>query len=79
MCPSIMIYVSAITCLFVLLHQVRRKSSSNHSLPPGPKGLPVLGSLLDLDGRQPWISFTQWASTHGMSPSIFRDNRLTPS
>ncbi|OJA21654.1 hypothetical protein AZE42_09325 [Rhizopogon vesiculosus] len=65
MSPSLMVYVPAILCLFLLIHQVRRKHTSNLSLPPGPKGLPVLGNLLDLDGRQPWITFTQWASTHG--------------
>jgi cytochrome P450 len=25
----------------------------------------VLGNLLDLNGTQPWVSFTQWASIHG--------------
>lgn len=55
----------AIICLFLAVHRVRRKNSSNLSFPPGPKGLPVLGNLLDLNGSQPWISFTQWASTRG--------------
>ncbi|KAG2117754.1 cytochrome P450 [Suillus clintonianus] len=60
-----MIYIPAIICLFLAIYRVRRKGSSNLSLPPGPKGLPVLGNLLDLNGSQPWVSFTQWASTRG--------------
>ncbi|KAG2359073.1 cytochrome P450 [Suillus spraguei] len=65
MSSSLMIFSSAIICVFLAVHQVRRRRSSNLSLPPGPKGLPVLGNLLDLDGSQPWVSFTQWATTHG--------------
>ncbi|KAG1726695.1 cytochrome P450 [Suillus paluster] len=65
MSPSLILYLSAIICLFLVVHQVRRKSPYNISLPPGPKGFPVLGNLLDLDGSQPWVSFTQWASTRG--------------
>lgn len=63
--PSLMVYLPAIACLLLLIYQLRRKSPSNLSLPPGPKGLPVLGNFLDIDSRQPWTSFTQWASTHG--------------
>lgn len=65
MSPSLMIFFSATICIFLAVHRVRRKSSSNLSFPPGPKGLPVLGNLLDINGSQPWVSFTQWASTRG--------------
>ncbi|KAG1795307.1 cytochrome P450 [Suillus plorans] len=67
MSPSLMTFqvFFTIICLFLAVYRVRQKSSSNLSFPPGPKGLPVLGNLLDLDGSQPWISFTQWASTRG--------------
>ncbi|KAJ8585906.1 cytochrome P450 [Rhizopogon salebrosus TDB-379] len=65
MSPSLVVYLPAIACLFLLIYQLRRKSLSNFSFPPGPKGLPVLGNLFDLDGRKPWVSFSQWASIHG--------------
>ncbi|KAG1727741.1 cytochrome P450 [Suillus lakei] len=65
MSPSLMIFFLAIICFFLAVHRARRKSPSNLSFPPGPKGLPVLGNLLDLNGSQPWVSFTQWASTRG--------------
>ncbi|KAG1852702.1 cytochrome P450 [Suillus subluteus] len=65
MFPSPIIFSSAIICLFLVVHRVRRKSSSDISFPPGPKGLPMLGNLLDLKDSQLWVSFSQWASTHG--------------
>ncbi|KAG2107437.1 cytochrome P450 [Suillus discolor] len=67
MSPSLLTFqvFFAVICLFLAVYRVRRKSSSNLSFPPGPKGLPVLGNLLDLNGSEPWISFTQWASTRG--------------
>lgn len=30
-------------------------------LPPGPKGLPLIGNALDLPKSQPWITFTEWS------------------
>ncbi|KAG1872155.1 cytochrome P450 [Suillus subluteus] len=65
MFPSPIIFFSTIICLSLAVHRVRRRSLPNLSFPPGPKGLPVLGNLLDLNGSQPWVSFTQWALTHG--------------
>ncbi|KAG0700269.1 cytochrome P450 [Suillus ampliporus] len=62
---SLIVYLPAIICFFLVVHQVRRKSPSNLSFPPGPKGLPLLGNLLDFKGSQPWVNFTQWASTRG--------------
>lgn len=37
------------------------------SMPPGPKGWPIIGNLLDLStGQKPWLLYTQWADIYGM-------------
>ncbi|KAJ7940382.1 cytochrome P450 [Mycena leptocephala] len=60
-----MLSVQVIAALVGLLSiplwlSMRRKKS----LPPGPHGLPLLGSILSL-GREPWITFTEWQHQYG--------------
>lgn len=33
--------------------------------PPGPKGLPLIGSLLDINQERPWITYGKWAREYG--------------
>lgn len=37
-------------------------------LPPGPKGLPIVGSLFDINNERPWITYGQWSREYGMFP-----------
>ncbi|KAK0223367.1 cytochrome P450 [Armillaria fumosa] len=34
-------------------------------LPPGPKGLPLLGNLWDVPAEYPWLTYAQWTATYG--------------
>jgi len=44
------------------------KSYTKGKLPPGPKGIPFLGSLFQLS-RAPWEEFEVWKKQYGMSIS----------
>jgi hypothetical protein len=48
--------------LFWLLYNY---SKPKRRFPPGPKGLPIIGSLLDINNERPWITYGQWASQYG--------------
>jgi hypothetical protein len=48
----------------VVLCAVRYLESPYRKLPPGPRGYPIIGNLLDLRGEQ-CHKFTEWRKTYG--------------
>ncbi|XP_057462489.1 cytochrome P450 76T24-like [Actinidia eriantha] len=48
----------------LFIHLLLRATSHKRKLPPGPKGLPVIGSLLTI-GNRPHESLTKLAKVHG--------------
>ncbi|THU85080.1 cytochrome P450 [Dendrothele bispora CBS 962.96] len=37
----------------------------NYRYPPGPRGLPILGNLFQLDSVKPWHTFAKWKEMYG--------------
>ncbi|EGN98311.1 hypothetical protein SERLA73DRAFT_153424 [Serpula lacrymans var. lacrymans S7.3] len=34
-------------------------------LPPGPRDVPMLGSILGFDANSPWVTYMEWSTVHG--------------
>jgi hypothetical protein len=65
--PSFTIPVSIAILASWLLYKYYLKAKPPY--PPGPKGLPIIGSLLDIDNERPWITYGKWANQYGeLSP-----------
>jgi hypothetical protein len=38
--------------------------------PPGPKGLPLIGNVLDMPTQEEWLTFADWATHYGMHDPV---------
>ena len=48
----------------ILLYAVLYLKSPYRKLPPGPRGYPIIGNILDLRSK-PWIKFAEWRKNYG--------------
>ncbi|EGO01759.1 hypothetical protein SERLA73DRAFT_103748 [Serpula lacrymans var. lacrymans S7.3] len=48
----------AVLALFFVKKLIQKRPI--HPLPPGPKGLPLVGNVLDVPSKTPWLTFAKW-------------------
>jgi hypothetical protein len=45
-------------------------------LPPGPRGLPFLGSALDWPTSRTWRTYRHWGDIYGNNPDLFWSSKF---
>lgn len=56
-----------------------RRKSERLPYPPGPKGYPMIGSLLEAPTERPWLTYAKWGITYGElldKPSLLSNSTL---
>ncbi len=58
---------AAIVAVGVYLNRKRKWNYRlcGHHLPPGPRGWPIIGSLVDVPTELPWTVYSEWACKYG--------------
>ncbi|KAG2356965.1 cytochrome P450 [Suillus spraguei] len=62
------VILAGIPLFFVVvtaISQFIKKRQNNPPLPPGPMALPLLGSVLSVNAREPWLTYTKWGAAYG--------------
>lgn len=64
---DIFVWLGVAAGLYVAVERVTRRRVTDASLPPGPKGWPLIGNLLEVPSIEPWKIYAAWGEKWGES------------
>jgi hypothetical protein len=61
--PSFALVFTATFAAYVCWRALRKRSGLPY--PPGPKGYPLIGNVLDIPSKYGWLAFKKYAEQYG--------------
>lgn len=69
---GIMVFCAfAALLIYRMWYRKRFEKFLGYSLPPGPRGLPLIGNLLDMPSEKEWLTFAEWGKKYGKPTVTF--------
>nr|BED42962.1 cytochrome P450 monooxygenase [Trametes versicolor] len=62
---TLVLYLAASIAVVLALRGLWLRKASKSPLPPGPRGLPLLGNLFDIPRQSAWKTFAAWSREYG--------------
>ena len=62
---DIFVWLGVAASLYVVVGRITRQKVTNATLPPGPKGWPLIGNLLEVPSAEPWKVYAEWGEKWG--------------
>jgi hypothetical protein len=57
--------LALVVCALSARYLRERARRAGRSLPPGPRGLPFIGNVLELPHSEPWLKYAEWSKRYG--------------
>ncbi|KAG1761047.1 cytochrome P450 [Suillus occidentalis] len=64
MIPAVVVFLISFVVVSALRRLIKNKQTKP-SLPPGPVPIPLLGNILSINTKEPWLTYTQWHAVYG--------------
>lgn len=57
--------LATLAALYLVRFSMKKSEGAPFTLPPGPKGYPLVGNVYDIPNNFPWLKYAEWKQQYG--------------